>query len=68
LFSELRNTSGNGVPSQWITRSVVRRVKKKKNEEEEEENEEEEEEEIAVEEGSENEATDRDYWRREEKK
>ena len=30
LFSELRNTSGNGVPSQWITRSVVRRVKKKK--------------------------------------
>lgn len=63
MFSELRNTSGNGMPSQWITRGVVRCVKKK-NEEEEEEDEVEDEEKIAVEErGSENEASDRDYRR-----
>lgn len=29
LFSALRNTSGNDVPSQWITRGVARREKKK---------------------------------------
>lgn len=45
LFSALRNTSGNDVPSQWITRGVARREKKKRKKREEVEEEQEVEEE-----------------------
>lgn len=71
LFSALRNTSGNDVPSQWITRGVARREKKKRKKREEVEEEQEVEEE-KVDEGNERgrerrtrEASDRDYRRRE---